>query len=245
MCARATLAALLVLALAVPLFAAAPPPTRETGVPELQGGWVLEAVQAESGAAGITNPPPMLVIRGERLLYGGEVIGRIWADPAAEPKSIDLRLTNPERTYEGIYTTDKDTLTICLHGRSEGIKERPSSFSVKDHPDRRLLRLSHPKEGELPGGAGFVGLMLRADDKKVVVQQVLAGSPAEKAGLRAKDVVRTVQDGAVSDLRSAVEAVRRVAPGKRISLGIRRGDREIEVTIKVGFLPFGFVAGLE
>jgi hypothetical protein len=48
----------------------------------------------------------------------------------------------------------------------------------------------------------------------------------------------------VSDLASAVEAVRATTPGADLVFRVRRGDKEMDVTVKVGVIPFQFLVGL-
>src|SRR5262245_11570623 len=126
------------LAVLSPLVAAEPAAGDQKGPADLQGAWTLDAVDAEEGSVDLPDPHPVLVIKGEQLLYGGEEIGRLSADPATDPKVIDLRFGAAEHVHEGIYVVAKDSLKICLNGRTEGVKERPDSFSVKDHAAWRL-----------------------------------------------------------------------------------------------------------
>jgi uncharacterized protein (TIGR03067 family) len=201
---QSPLAALLLAALAIPLFAAAPPSRAGKGVPELQGTWKLEAIDAEAGPVGLSDPSPTLVIRGDRLRYGDQEIARVWADPTCTPRNIDLHFPDPKRVYEGIYAIEKDKLKVCLNGRTDGVKERPLSFAIKDRPTWRLLSFHRARPGETAGGNGFVGLALKFDAgaTEVVIQDVLARGPARKAGLRKGDVLVEVAGEAITDLRS-------------------------------------------
>src|SRR5262245_6648965 len=167
-----------------------PPSDAKKVLAELHGVWRLDAADADSGAVRLPESRPTVTIEGDRLLYGGEEVARITADSATDPKVIDLRFRGPERTYEGIYLVQKDTLKICLNGQSDGVKERPSGFKTEGHPERRLLSLKRLKPEEAGPGTGFVGLQLGVDEKKaVVVQAVLDGSPAKTAGLSKGDVL--------------------------------------------------------
>lgn len=214
---------------------------------DLQGAWRLVSVEDEEGAAGLPDPSPVLVIEGNDVLYGGEKIARISADAAASPKAIDLRFKEPERVYEGVYAAETDSLKICLNGQIDGVKERPQSFDVKDHPKWRLLSFKRVKPEDAGAGFGFVGMALGRDDKsgEVTVNAALEGSPAQKAGLRKDDVLLEVGGVKVADLRSAVEAVRRAKPRSELNLRIRSDGEEREVKVKVGLFPFTILAGLE
>jgi uncharacterized protein (TIGR03067 family) len=227
--------------------AADPPADAGKGPAELQGAWRLVSVEAEAGSVNLPDPRPGLVIKGDRVHYGGEEVARVTTDSASDPKLIDLRFPGPGRVYEGVYAVEKDSLKVCLNGRTEGVKERPDSFSIKGHPARRLISFERVKPDDVGAGSGFVGLALRFDEgrKEVSVDQALAGSPARKAGLRKGDVLREVGGAGVTDLRSAVDAVRRAKPRSELAFRVVRGGAEREVKVKVGLLPFAVLAGLE
>jgi serine protease DegS len=86
---------------------------------------------------------------------------------------------------------------------------------------------------------------LDAEREQVVVNEVFAESPAQKAGLKKDDVVLKVAGGQVTTLRSAVEAVRRSRPRTDVVFHIRRDGKELDITAKVGVLPFSVLAGLD
>ena len=70
-------------------------------------------------------------------------------------------------------------------------------------------------------------------------------SPADKAGLKAGDVVLKVGATAASDLETTVKAVREAKPGTKLDIQVSRDGKKETITVKVGVLPFHFVAGLE
>jgi uncharacterized protein (TIGR03067 family) len=229
-----------------PMFAAEPQDDKAKIPAELQGAWKLESVQGD-GTAGVSESRPVLVIKGNQLLYGGKAVARITADAATKPKVLDLHLAKPERLYEAVYSVDKDTLKICLNGQSDGVKERPQSFSVEGQPALRLLVLERVKTDDPSAGSGFVGLMLKKDEDRdeVVIADTLEGSPAKKAGLLKDDIVLKVGGTKVTDLRSAVDAARQSKPNSDLTIRVRRDGQERELTVRVGLLPFRYVAGLE
>jgi uncharacterized protein (TIGR03067 family) len=240
------------LTLTAPLFAADPPAdARDKGGPaELQGMWKLVSVEVNGEATEPLAGQPRWVIRGERVLYGGQELARLTVDAAATPKVIDLSFASPERVLEGIYAVEQDTLKICVNGQVEGVRERPQTFSTKDQDKWRLLVFQRVKAGEgdaLEGLSGFVGLALsfNQDRGEVSVADVIGDSPAKKAGLRKGDVVLKVGGEGVADLQAAVGAVRRAKPGSQLVLHIRRDGKEEDVMVKVGLLPFTVLMQLD
>jgi S1-C subfamily serine protease len=78
---------------------------------------------------------------------------------------------------------------------------------------------------------GKLGLMPQpgAGGKEVVVAQVLPGSPANKAGLEAKDVITAIDDQPVEDLRKFRSLLGRYVAGDTIKLSVKRGEKTLEV----------------
>jgi S1-C subfamily serine protease len=96
-------------------------------------------------------------------------------------------------------------------------------------------------------GNGFVGMALRLDEElqAVVVTSTLPDSPAKKAGLLAEDVVLSIGGDAATDLRSAINSVRRGQPKSELVIRIRRGTEDMELKVKVGVVPFAMLTGLD
>ena len=213
----------------------------------LQGGWKLVAIETEADTADLPDSKPALVIKGDKVLHGGQEIARLTADPAADPKVIDLKFDKPDRTYEGVYSLDKDILTVCLNGRSEGIKERPSGFTLDGHPDWRRLKFERVKPEDATPGPGFVGLVLMFDEpnKQILIKGTLDDSPAKAAGFQKDDVVLSIGGSVVETLRGAIDLVRAVKPGGELALKVRRAGKEVEVKVKATFIPFVALARLE
>lgn len=230
-----------------PLRADDPPPK---GTAELQGVWKLVSVESGGESADpLGGNSPRWVVKGDKVLYGGEEIAKLTADPTTNPRVIDLKFGKPDRVYEGIYAVEKDTLKICLNRRADA-KDRPSKLATKDQEDWRMLVFEREKAAPpkpTDGLTGFVGLSLRADEdnKAVVVNAPIEGSPADKAGLKKDDIILKVGGTAATDLKTAINAVRETKPGAKLDIRISRDGKESTVTVPVGVLPFNFVAGLE
>jgi hypothetical protein len=86
-------------------------------------------------------------------------------------------------------------------------------------------------------GTGWVGIYLSATDDGAKVEAVVRDSPADKAGLRAGDVVKQVNKKAVHSPADLSEAVRRTAAGETLALTIARDDSEQTVSLKVEARP--------
>ena len=159
-----------------------------------------------------------LVIADDQVLYGGEFLAALRNYPELTPKGLDLTFREPKQEYEGIYVIEKDRLKVCLNTRAEGPKERPSDFTAKDKPNLRVFNFQRLSPDDGPGPQkGFVGMALglEGNELEVAIQSVIPNSPAEKAGLKAGDIVLSVGDERAQDLQITVDAVRRTMPAAK------------------------------
>jgi uncharacterized protein (TIGR03067 family) len=236
------IACLFVVALLAPraLGAADEKPKKEAPEP-LQGGWKLTALEADGMAMELSNISFWLVIKGDKVFYGGKELAKLSADATTTPKCFDLTLTNPDRVFEGVYAIEDDTLKICVNTQTEGVKERPTDFATEGKTGRKLLTFKRDKDrkaDDIEGLAGFVGLQLRKDETRIVIGAALDDSPAKKAGLMKDDVLLKVGDQEATTLQGTVKVIQQIKPGTELTLRIKRGEKEQDVTVKVGVIPF-------
>jgi uncharacterized protein (TIGR03067 family) len=224
-----------------------PPEASQKSPLEMQGAWRLVAAVSETGEAEVPQPGLVIVIKQDRVLYGGEEIATILSGADAKPQEIDFHFGSKDRTCEGICAVAEEKLKICLNRRGDGLKERPDAFSVDGHPFWALITLEKIKADEIGPGTGFVGLVLRENEetKEVVVGDVLDGGPAKKAGLLPDDILLAVGGAEVTDIRQAVTGVRHARPGEELSLKIRRAGKERDQKVKVGILPISAILGIQ
>lgn len=88
-----------------------------------------------------------------------------------------------------------------------------------------------------PNADGWLGVYLATDRPEAVVAEVIPGSPAAKAGLQPGDVLLAVGDQPTATRELFIAAIRAAAPGQRVSLKIRRQDKESTVVVKLGERP--------
>ncbi len=89
-------------------------------------------------------------------------------------------------------------------------------------------KVSHPYLGVSVGNASNGGAQ---------IQQVVSGSPAEKAGLREGDVVVKINDRAIASREDLVGAVQASSVGATLVLTIDRDGSESTVSVTVGEAP--------
>lgn len=211
----------------------------------LQGVWKLEAIETDGAAQELIRRPPRLVIKDNKVLYGGEQLAVLTLDPATSPKTIDFEFTKPRRTYEGIYSLKDDTLKVCINKMTDGVKERPTGFDTKRKADWRMMvfkRMKEPNAAALEHLSGFAGIAIGLNkQKEPIVVNVIDGSPAKKAGLLKDDIILQVGGQAATDLRTTVRLVADFRPGSEVTFRVKRGDKEQEIKVRVGVLPFFYL----
>jgi serine protease Do len=70
-----------------------------------------------------------------------------------------------------------------------------------------------------------------------LVAEPQSGSPAQKAGIKAGDVIVSVNGETVTDARNLARRISALAPGTSVKLGIIRNGREETLTLTLGELP--------
>ncbi len=78
---------------------------------------------------------------------------------------------------------------------------------------------------------GWLGLSLRAESPAPQITRVAAGSPADKVGIRANDVILQIGDRGVSDYADSVNAFFYLTPGEPVKMRLLRGADSIEVVV--------------
>jgi len=68
----------------------------------------------------------------------------------------------------------------------------------------------------------------------VRIAGVREGSPAERAGLRAGDIIIAFDDQEIADIYAMTEALRARKPGDRVRIRVVREGREVTVTAVLG-----------
>ena len=72
-----------------------------------------------------------------------------------------------------------------------------------------------------------------------IIQEVTPDSPASRAGLRAGDLVTTVDGQAIQSYSEMVAAIRAHKPGDKVTLGVIRGGSETTITATLTQRPAG------
>ena len=75
------------------------------------------------------------------------------------------------------------------------------------------------------------------DEKGALIAQIVKGSPADKAGLKAGDVVRKLNGKAIKSTKDLIVVISRIPVGRRSDVVVVRGKEEHTFTIEIGKMP--------
>lgn len=85
---------------------------------------------------------------------------------------------------------------------------------------------------------GLQAATLAGDQGGVIVYSVVPGGPADKAGIRANDVITSIGGRTVTDQASLAAALAGMLPGQVVQVGVSRSDgTSARVTVTIGELP--------
>ncbi len=87
------------------------------------------------------------------------------------------------------------------------------------------------------GGRPFLGVALEAADAGVRIGEVLADSPAAKAGLTAGSVIAAIGDAKISSLDDIDAAMTRLRAGQKITIQVRSDGKTRSVDVVLGSAP--------
>jgi len=99
------------------------------------------------------------------------------------------------------------------------------------HKDPVAVGVLSVSARKIAAPSGYMGVQPDEDENVARIAEVKRGSPAEKAGLLAKDVITKINGKEVKGRKQLVETIHAHQPGETIELVIQRG--EAELTIKV------------
>jgi RNA polymerase sigma factor (sigma-70 family) len=111
----------------------------------------------------------------------------------------------------------------------------PADFKEGGKPDK----LPSPSAEK---ARGFFGLKLRGDTDNgaVVVDDLEPDSPAAKAGIKAEDILLKAGKDKVNSAQELIKQLSNLKEGDKVTFRIKRGEKEMDVTITAGKRPPDF-----
>jgi S1-C subfamily serine protease len=86
---------------------------------------------------------------------------------------------------------------------------------------------------------GFLGIEFASEDEgaQPEVSGVREDGPAAKAGLKQGDVILKIGDKEAKDIPTTIKLARALKPGDKVTVKIKRGDKEMDLKVTVGKRP--------
>jgi len=91
--------------------------------------------------------------------------------------------------------------------------------------------------GGAPAGNAYLGLKLEKEGRGCEVENVTDGSPAAKAGLKARDVVTMIAGHRVASGDDLIRHVATLTAGSEVDVKVQRGEETITLRVKLGRRP--------
>lgn len=88
--------------------------------------------------------------------------------------------------------------------------------------------------GELLTSESSVNFFGRPDVSGLLIEQVNDASPAELAGIRAGDVMTSIDGVVITNVIGAIDRINRKAPGEMVDLGIYREGENLTIPVRLG-----------
>ncbi|MFQ5681528.1 MAG: Do family serine endopeptidase [Candidatus Omnitrophota bacterium] len=173
---------------------------------------------------------------GRSLSRGKDFSDLIQTDAAINPGNSGGPLVNLEGKVIGI-----NVAIFSTSGGYQGI-----GFAIPSNRAQRVLTRLIQGKKVLYGWLGitaqdldsnladYFGLRGRAG---VLVNEVIVGGPADHAGLKDGDIIRSFDGEDIASVRALLRAVAKTNVGQRVRLGIIRGGRVLAATVKIGQRP--------
>jgi len=157
--------------------------------------------------------------QGKITLSGAQYENRSGLPESLDYSQLDTLYSTLRTNYDGTLTSQQ-VIDGLKHGLASSTKDPYTEYmSASEAKD-----FQNSLQGEITG----IGAQLALDDdSNVIIQAPLAGSPAEAAGLRAKDAIATI-DGKSTYGMTVNDAVTKIRgkKGSKVTLGVVRGGKE-------------------
>lgn len=180
------------------------------------------------------------VMRQGKDIYAGVLgIGVKQGDRYAEPAIVGLVRPNSPAAKAGLAVGDQ---ILAVDGKPVPYQAAFSDLmGVLDAGATPVLKIKRgDKELELtatlvdklaPYQHASLGLQLSRGGAGLSIRAIVAGGPAEEAGLRAKDVIVSLAGGAVANRAELVAKLGALQPGTAVPIVVQRGNEKLEKTI--------------
>lgn len=151
---------------------------------------------------------------------------RVSADIVGKDATVDLALLKINATkLHTIAWSDSTDATVGSWLITTGLEIDPVAIGVVSVGARKIVA---------PSGA--MGVQLDQKDDVARIEKVMPDSAAERAGIQAGDTVLKINGKDIKGRQNLIETVRNYMPGERIEVVVKRGEKEMTLTVTLGNL---------
>jgi putative serine protease PepD len=192
--------------------------------------------------AGIISAEGRTVTAGDQGTGSTETLtDMLQTDAAINPGNSGGPLVDSQAQVIGMNTATAGTT-------SNGTSAQNIGFAIPSAKIQALLGLLR-RGGTVPVSRAFIGVQvftltpsLRSEynltpKQGAVIAQVVPGSPADRAGLQAGDVIVRLGGRTIRTAVDLTNAVRSHHPGERVVIGIWRGNQRLDISVRLGQTP--------
>ena len=211
-----------------------PPPEKKpepagflgVGVGSVEGGLEVEIVVPDSAAAayGIKVGDVIKQVNGKNTTSIEELRAALGGALAGAGAKVLLRRKGADIT-----------LNLVLGARGQKVEAPKSAPAAAPKPAPKPKEKPPEKPEKKSEVKGTLGIHARQTaEGQVVITKVIPGAAAEKAGIKAGDLVLKLGNKEVASLKDLQDGLGPLHAGESINLKIRRGDEEKDVKVTLG-----------
>ena len=191
---------------------------------------VFAIVDSEKVGMGAPPNPVFLGVQGTSV-KGGAKLTRI--TPKGPADKAGLMMNDVITFIAGKPVKSYDDLLAAVLARKPGDKMPLTVLRSTEARELTVVLGTRPEEQGGRPGRVYIGLFGTDTPKGIKVTQVANGSPAEKAKLRAGDLVTAANKKPVTSLRQLAAATAGLKSGDRLALTLVRDNKAQEVVVTV------------
>jgi serine protease Do len=200
--------------------------------------YVVDAITNNPGAAGgalLTRKGELIGIIGREIKNAQSETWMNYAIPVSA--KAEVRRLMPVLDKDGKPTKDKDGKDIL----EEKVMTVTMPYFVTEAKAGRYKPIGGKRDDIAKGAGGFHGIVFVPDVLErtpAYIEDVVPGSPAEKAGLMADDLVSFVEGEPIVSIKAFQEYIRKnTRDGTVLRLEVRRGEALQTIELKLGPQP--------